>query len=80
MTRSEARMLAEELYKLMRKDVKQLVQQSVSEETDEWLTTEQAARMMGVSISYIKQNDIPHSKVGRLNRYRKSDIQKLMNR
>lgn len=80
MTRNECRLIAEELYKLMRKDVKQLVQQSVSEETDEWLTTEQAARMMGVSISYIKQNDIPHSKVGRLNRYRKSDIQKLMNR
>lgn len=80
MTRSEARLVAEELYKLMRKDVNVLVSQMVANETDEWLSTEQAASMMGVSVSYIKQNGIPHSKVGRLNKYRKSDIQKLMNR
>ena len=80
MTRNDAKMIAEELYKLMKKDIKQLVRQSVSEGTEEWLTTEQTARMMGVSTSYIKQHDIPHSKVGRMNRYKKSDIQKLMNR
>lgn len=80
MTRSEARLVAEELYKLMRKDVKQLVQQSVLEETEEWLTTKQAAELMGMSVSYIEHSDIPRTKVGRLNRYKKSDIQKMMNR
>lgn len=80
MTRSEARLIAEELHKLMRKDIKILVEQSITDETEEWLSTKQVAEMMGVSVSYVKQSDIPHTKVGRLNRYKKSDIQKLMNR
>ncbi|GAB6868787.1 helix-turn-helix domain-containing protein [Bacteroides rodentium] len=80
MTRNDAKMIAEELYKLMRKDVKQLVCQSVREEAEEWLTTKQAAELMGMSVSYIEHSDIPHTKVGRLNRYKKSDIVKLMNR
>mgnify|MGYP000213115634 CR=1 FL=1 len=80
MTRSEARLIAEELHKLMRKDIKILVEQSITDETEEWLSTKQVAEMMGVSVSYVKQSDIPHTKVGRLNRYKKSDIVKLMNR
>lgn len=80
MTRNEAKILAEELYKLMKKDVKQLVQQSVRDENDEWLTTKQTAELMGMSVSHVLHNDIPHSKVGNRNRYRKSDIQKMMNR
>ena len=80
MTRSEAKILAEELYKLMKKDIKNLVSQAVEKETDEWLTAEQVADMIGVSISYVMHSDIPHSKIGRLNRYRKSDIVKLIER
>lgn len=80
MTRNDAKMIAEELYKLMKKDIKQLVSQAVTDETEEWLNSRQVAEMMGVSLSYVRQNEIPHSKVGRLNRYRKSDIVKLMNR
>lgn len=80
MTRTEAKILAEEIYKLMKKDIKDLVSQTVTEETEEWMSTEQVAEMMGVSVSYVAHSSIPRSKVGRLNRYRKSDIQKLLNR
>lgn len=80
MTRSEAKILAEELYKLMKKDIRDIVAQTVTEDSDELLSAGQVANLMGVSVSYVRQRDIPHIKVGRLNRYRKSDIQKMMNR
>lgn len=37
MTRSEAKMVAEELYKLIHKDVKIIISQTVKEETEEWV-------------------------------------------
>ncbi len=80
MTRNDARLIAMELYKLMKDDIKKHIHEIVKEETEEWLTTKQVADMMGISVSYVKQSDIPHTKVGRLNRYKKSDIQKLMER
>lgn len=80
MTRNDARLIAMELYKLMKDDIKKHVHEIVIEESDEWLTTKQVAGMMGMSVSYVKQSDIPHTKVGRMNRYKKSDIKKLMNR
>jgi len=80
MTRNEARLIAIELYKLMKDDIKRHVHEIVKEENEEWLNTKQVAELMGMSVSYVKQSDIPHTKVGRLNRYKKSDIQKLMNR
>ncbi len=80
MTRLEARLIAEELHKLIRNDIKNIVSQHVMDETEEWLTSQQVAEMMGVSVGYVMHSDIPHTKVGRLNRYKKSDIQKLMNR
>jgi len=82
MTRNEARLIAIELYKLMKDDVKKYVHEIVMEETDEWLNIQQVAEYMGMSVGYIKDHikDIPHTKVGRINRFRKSDIQKIMNR
>lgn len=80
MTRNEAKILAEELYKLMKKDIKNLVAQAVTEETDEWLTPEQAAGMLSMSISYVMHSDIPYTKVGHRRRYRKSDIIKILER
>jgi hypothetical protein len=80
MTRNEAKILAEELYKLMKKDIKNLVSQAVTEETDEWLTPEQAAGILSMSISYVMHSDIPYTKVGHRRRYRKSDIIKILER
>ena len=82
MTRTDARMIAEELYKLMKKDIKSLVSEAVKMESDEYLNTSEVSKLMGVSISYVKQNisSIPHTKVGRLNKFRKSEIIKMLNR
>lgn len=82
MNRNDARMLAEELYRLMHKDVKMYISSAVQAETEEWLNTDQAAEFLGVSVSYIKKNilDIPHSKIGRLNKFRKSSLIEYLNR
>ena len=80
MTRNEVKILAEEIYKLMKKDLKTMVSQGVTEEADEWLTPEQVARMLSMSISYVMHSDIPYTKVGCRRRYRKSDIVKMLER
>lgn len=54
MTRTEARILAEELYKLMRKDVKRIVEETVIECSDEWVGVGEAANILGaVLVLYI---------------------------
>ena len=50
MTRTEARILAEELYKLMRKDVKRIVEETVIECSDEWVGVGEAANILGCSV------------------------------
>lgn len=79
-TDRQCRLIAEELHKLMHKDIKLLVSQAVTKETDEWLTPEQVAGMLSMSISYVMHSDIPYTKVGHRRRYRKSDIIKLLER
>lgn len=82
MNRADAKAIAEELYKLIHKDVKLYISTAVSKETEEWLNTQQAAEVLGVSVSYIKKNilDIPHTKVGRLNKFKKSTLLQFLNR
>ena len=82
MTRNDAKLIAEELYKLIHKDVKLYVSTAVEAETEEWLNTQQAAEFLGVSLSYIKKNitDIPHTKIGKLNKFKKSTLLQFLNR
>ena len=80
MTRNEVKILAEEIYKLMKKDIKTIVSQVVTEEADEWLTPEQVARMLSMSISYVMHSDIPYTKVGCRRMYIKSYIVKMIER
>lgn len=64
MTRTEARILAEELYKLMRKDVKRIVEETVIECSDEWVGVGEAANILGCSVGTLYNNisNIPHTK------------------
>lgn len=80
MTRNEARLIATELYKLMKDDVKKHVRELVKEEQDDWLSPKQAADILGVSVSFVMHSDLPKTKVGRMNRYKKSDIIRMMER
>lgn len=82
MTSREAKLIAAELYKLMKYDIKKHISEFVKEEQEEWLNIVQVSEFMGVSVGYVKDHihEIPHTKVGRLNRFRKSDIVRLMER
>lgn len=67
MTRSEARMVAEELYKLLRKDLIERVAEINAEANDRQLSTSEAAQFLGCSTKtiYNKIKSIPHYKVGK---------------
>lgn len=82
MNRSEARAVAEELYKLMRNDVKRLVKEAVEEETSEWIGAREAAELLGWSLGtlYNRIDTVPHSKSGRVLRFKKSSLIKLLER
>jgi excisionase family DNA binding protein len=82
MTRTEARILAEELYKLMRKDVKMFVEATVVKCSDEWVGVGEAAEILGCSTGTLYNNisNIPHTKNGRLLRFKKSALIKYLER
>lgn len=71
MTRTEARMVAEELYKLMHKDLAERITQLTAETLDKPLSVSQAAEYLGCSPKTIYNNiqDIPHIKVGKFLRF-----------
>lgn len=61
MNRNEAKMVAEELYKLIHKDVRNIVSQTVKEETEEWIGAKEAAKVLGWSVGtlYNRIEEIP---------------------
>lgn len=67
MTRTEARMVAEELYKLLKKDIIGRVSKITTEANDKQLSTKEAAKYLGCKPKTIYNNisQIPHYKVGR---------------
>ena len=82
MNRTEARIIAEELYKLMRKDVKRLVEETIIECSDEWIGVGEAANILGCSVGTLYNNidSVPHTKNGRLLRFRKASLIKYLER
>lgn len=82
MTRAQAKMVAEELYKLIKKDIPGFVQGAVVDGMDEYLNTKQAAEFLGCSVSQIRHNiaDIPCTKVGGRYRFKKSALAAYMSR
>ena len=82
MTRTEARKVAEELYKLIHKDVKNIVSQTVKEETEEWIGAKEAAKVLGWSVGtlYNRIEEIPHTKLNNRLRFKKSALLQYLNR
>lgn len=82
MTRSEAKMVAEELYKLIHKDVKIIISQTVKEETEEWIGTKEAAKILGWSVGTLhnRVNEVPHTKLNNRLRFKKSTLLQFLNR
>ena len=63
MNRNEAKMVAEELYKLIHKDVRNIVSQTVKEETEEWIGAKEAAksiRLVGWHIIQSNRRNTPY--------------------
>ena len=81
MTRNDARIIAEELYRLIKKG-SQLLSNIVREVNEEYMNSHQATEFLNVSLQFLKKNikDIPHTKVGRLNRFKKSSLIEYMNK
>lgn len=67
MNRSDARMIAEELHKFIRNDVRKAVTEMATVETEEYLNAKQAAVFLGWKLQtlYNRIHDIPHTKNGK---------------
>lgn len=67
MNRSEAKMIAEELHKFIRNDVRKAVTEMATAETEEYLNAKQAAVFLGWKLQtlYNRIHDIPHTKNGK---------------
>ena len=82
MNRTDAKMIAEELYKLVRKELRTVAENLVIEDTDEFLTVDEAADFMRLSKStlYKKRKVIPCVKIHGSLRYSKNALIKYMNK
>ena len=80
MNRTDAKMIAEELYKLVRKELRTVAENLVIE--DEFLTVDEAADFMRLSKStlYKKRKVIPCVKINGSLRYSKNALIKYMNK
>ncbi len=67
MNRSDAKMIAEELHKFIRNDVRKVVTEMATAETEEYLNAKQAAVFLGWKLQtlYNRIHDIPHTKNGK---------------
>lgn len=67
MNRSDAKMIAEELHKFIRNDVRKAVTEMATVETEEYLNAKQAAVFLGWKLQtlYNRIHDIPHTKNGK---------------
>lgn len=72
LTRTEAKMIAQELYKLMKEDRE--------EEVDELLTTEEAAKLLKVAVKTIENNRLryPGRKIGSRWMYSRKALREMM--
>ena len=89
MNRSEAKMIAEELHKFIRNDVRKAVTEMATAETEmataeteEYLNAKQAAVFLGWKLQtlYNRIHDIPHTKNGKSLIFTKSALRKFMER
>ena len=82
MNRSDARMIAEELHKFIRNDVRKAVTEMATVETEEYLNAKQAAVFLGWKLQtlYNRIHDIPHTKNGKSLIFTKSALRKFMER
>lgn len=83
MTRNEARMIAEELAYILKKQIAEAIKTAASEQTEEYINSDEAAALLGVKKSalyHTYRHDIPCRKIGRNLVFKKSAIINYINR
>lgn len=85
MTRNEARMVAEELIPLMRKEIKRIVESVLEKESDKddvFLDYSEASKLTSLSVRYLKEHidEIPHTVIGKKRIFSKVALIKYLNR
>ena len=81
MTRAQAKLIAEELYKLLKKDILEVSKQVTLDENEVYLTSVDAAKMLGWSVGtvYNRKNDIGgFIKVGNQLRFPKTRLRRII--
>lgn len=84
MTRNDARLIAEELIPLMRKEVKRIVESVLEKEAqkeDEFVGFDEASKITKLSIRYLREHikEIPHAHKGRKRVFSKAGLIAYMN-
>lgn len=81
MNRTEARMVAEELAKLIKPEIRKMVIDMTVSETEGFISATEAAEYIGMSKQtlYNKISEIPHVKFGKFLRFQKSELKKYIN-
>lgn len=85
MTRNEARMIAEELLPLMRKEIKRIAESVLEKEAkkdDVFLDYMGASKLTSLSVRYLKEHidEIPHTVVGKRRLFSKSALLDFLHR
>lgn len=81
-TKREARMIAEELFSMIRKDLQSAMTEVAVESADKYMSVKEAAEMLGWSVRTLYNNikDIPHVKVGKHLRFSEQSLRRYINR
>jgi hypothetical protein len=82
MTRSDASLIAEELYKLISKNMKSYISDVVKKHTDEYLDAKEAASFVGLSVKTFRnrKDEFPHIKTGKKLMFSKNGLIEYMDR
>lgn len=82
MTRSDARLIAEELYSLIWKNMKSYISDVIKDETDEYLDSKEAAAFIGMSVITLrrKKENFPYRKTGKKLMFSKKGLTQYMKR
>lgn len=81
MNRTEARMVAEELAKLIKPEIRKMVIDMTVSETEGFISASEAAEYIGMSkrTLYNRIDEIPHTKFGRVLKFQKSKLKEYIN-
>ena len=79
-TRREAKLIAEELCKIIRAEIKENIQTAVKTEVEPLIGIEEAAAYIDMSVRFIREHldDIPHTRVGKCLKSTKSTLRQYI--